>query len=131
MGFAKAYLWFKSAPQFFWMGTAAAVAHPWTRAHGLRAASFGFRATANVTIASSRALLGTTLVRGGTTTVGSAVASVATGYLVGAVVGTGIAYSLYGEEGVSDAIELYTFQVSLGDYVSTVGGAIWQTIEGH
>lgn len=127
MSFARAYLWFKSAPQFFWMGTAAAVAHPWTRSHGIRAASFGFSATANVTIASSRALLGTTLVRGGTTTLGGIAGGVATGYLVGSVAGTGISYALFGEEGAHDAIELYTGQVSFDDYMTT----IWRAIEGH
>jgi hypothetical protein len=105
-----------------------AVAHPWTRAQGLRAASFGFRATANVTIAGSRALLGTTLVRGGSATVGGAagriVGSVVAGYAIGAVVGTGISYALFGQSGMDDALDLYSGQVSFTKYVDTVGSGI-------
>ena len=131
MSFSRAYLWYKSAPQVFWIGTAMAVAHPWTRSHGLRAASFGFRATANVTIAGSRALLGTTLVRGGSLTLGGgiakAVGSVTAGYVIGATVGTGISYAAWGESGMDDALQFYTGQVSFDDYVDTV----WSAIEGH
>jgi hypothetical protein len=127
MSWSRAYLWYKSAPQVFWIGTAMAVAHPYTRSHGLRLASFGFRATANVTIAGSRALLGTTLVRGGATTVGGIAGGVAAGYAIGAVTGTGISYALFGQSGMEDALDFYSGQVSFKDYISTVAKAI----DGH
>ena len=52
---------------------------------------------------------------------------IAIGYLIGATVGTGIAYAGWGKEGASDAIDLYTGQVSFGEYMSTVGQALDKT----
>ena len=122
--FAEWVLLQQNAPQYYWLATAGAIAHPTTRRYGLRMASYGIRASANVAIASSRALLGTTLVRGGTMTGGSAVGSVAAGYVLGAVVGTGISYAIWGDDGASDAIDLYTGRVSARDYFTTVGRGI-------
>jgi len=49
------------------------------------------------------------------------VAATAAGYAIGATVGTGIAYAVWGEEGKQDAVELYTGQVGWDQYWSTVG----------
>lgn len=59
-----------------------------------------------------RGVLGTTLVRGGTTTVGGALAkgtaSVAAGYALGAAAGIGISRAAFGESGMNAAIEVYS-----------------------
>ncbi len=71
-------------------------------------ASFGARAHFNAV----RGVLGTTLTRGGTVTLGGAVATttsaVALGYTAGAVVGTGISQLAFGEEGARTALDLYS-----------------------
>lgn len=114
----------QNAPQYYWLATAAAVAHPTSRRVGLRMASFGLRATANMAFASGRALLGTSLLRGGSATLGNIGAAAAAGYALGVVVGTSVSYIVWGDEGASDAINLYTGQVSFDKYVRTVGSAI-------
>jgi len=110
--FAKWYLAAQNAPKFYWMSTAAAIAHPYTRKTGLSMASFGIRASANMAVASTRALLGTTIRAGGTTTLGGAAATYAgaltAGYVIGSLVGTGVSYAVFGEEGATDALEFYT-----------------------
>ncbi len=115
-------------PEYYWLVTAGAIAHPYTRRKGLQMASFGVRATARMTFASLRALSGTTLVRGGSMTLGGGVAratgAVAAGYLLGAVVGTVIARQFWGVEGAHDAFALYTGQVSRQDYTSVVSAGI-------
>ena len=98
----------QNAPQYYWLATVAAIAHPTTRSVGLRMGSFGIRATANIAFASTRALLGTTLVRGGSMTLGSTAGSAAAGYALGAVVGTGISYAVWGEEGAQHAMYFYS-----------------------
>ncbi len=110
----------QNAPRIYWAATAAAIAHPRTRKRGLQALSFGSRATWNMTVASSRALLSTPLVRGGAFTLGSAGGSVLAGYAIGATAGTAISYGIWGEEGADTALDLYTGGVSFGDYVHTV-----------
>ena len=99
----------------FWGTTAGLIIHPTTRSIGFGMGKFGVRATANVTIASTRALFGTTLVRGGSMTLGSAVmvgtASVGLGYALGAVIGTGISQVVWGDEGAQDALYFYSHPV--------------------
>ena len=106
------------------MTTTGLVAHPWRRALGLKAASYGVRVSWNVGRASAGAALSTPLVRGGTTTVGGLAGAAIAGYGIGALVGTGIAYAGWGSKGASDAIDLYTGQVSFNKYFDTVGSAI-------
>lgn len=103
--------------ELFWLYTAAAfgsgltrlalTGNPATLHHAARAASWGVRSHANAV----RAVMGTTLVRGGTVTAGSAAglaaSSIALGYTAGAVVGTGISQLAFGEEGAKTALELY------------------------
>ena len=113
-----------NAPKAYWMATAAALAHPKTRSAGVKLASFGARATLNVAKGTAGAILGTPLVRGGTTTVGGLAGAGAAGVGIGMVVGTGIAYAGWGDQGASRAIDVYTGQVSVSDYTSTVGKAI-------
>ena len=102
----------QNAPQFYWMATVGAIAHPYTRAKGFQMASLGVRATSRMAVASSRALLGTTLVRGGSMTVGSAAAAVGAGYAIGATVGSLTAYSIWGDEGAQDALQFYAHPIS-------------------
>ena len=96
----------------FWGTTAGMIIHPSTRSIGIGMGKFGVRATANVTIASTRALFGTTLVRGGSMTLGSATmvgtAAVGLGYVSGAVIGTGISQAVWGDEGAKDALYFYS-----------------------
>jgi len=51
---------------------------------------------------------------------GELVASVLAGYIVGATVGTGIAYVGWGKEGAEAALSLYTGQVSFDEYTEVV-----------
>ena len=71
-------------------------------------ASFGARAHFNAV----RGVLGTTLARGGTITLGGAIATgvsaAALGYATGALVGTGISQLAFGEEGARTALDLYS-----------------------
>jgi len=71
-------------------------------------ASFGARAHVNAV----RGVLGTTLARGGTVTLGGAIATgasaAALGYTAGAVIGTGIAQASFGDEGAKAALDLYS-----------------------
>ena len=108
----------------YWLATAAALAHPKTRSTGVRLASFGARASLNVARGTAGAILGTPLVRGGTTTLGGLAGGVAVGAGIGMVVGTGIAYAGWGDQGASRALELYSGQVSVSEYTSTVKKAI-------
>ena len=82
--------------------------NPATLNHARSLASFGARAHFNAV----RGVLGTTLVRGGTVTLGGAIATTtsaaALGYAAGAVVGTGISQLAFGDEGSRAAIDLYS-----------------------
>jgi len=129
MSFSRWVLVAQNAPKVYWAGTAfllgAGLKSPSARTAGIRMASFGVRATIAVTWAGSRALFGTTLVRGGSMTLGGGLAraggAVVAGYLLGALVGTSIAYEFWGEEGRDQAIDFYTGQVSQDE--------IWQTYQ--
>ena len=74
-----------------------------------------------------RALLATGGSTAGGMGVGTAAAAVAGGYVLGATVGTGVAYAFWGEKGARDALDLYTGKVSAKQYGEVVGGAIKQT----
>ncbi len=92
--------------------TGVMIGNPATRALGWQMGSFGLRAAGNVSFGAARGLFGTTLVRGGTVTLGSTAmvgtASVGLGYMIGATVGTGIAYAWKGDEGAKDALYFYS-----------------------
>ena len=117
-----------NAHKAYWMATAAALAHPKTRSAGVKLASFGARASLNVARGTAGAILGTPLVRGGTTTLGGLAGGAAAGAGIGMVVGTGIAYAGWGDQGASRAIELYSGQVSVSDYTGAVKDAIRQSV---
>ena len=85
---------------------------------GWTAGKYGVR----VTWAGGAAALNQPIIRGVTA------GHVLTGYGIGAVVGTGIAYAGWGKKGALDAIDLYTGGVSWGKYMDTVGGAIDKTL---
>ncbi len=129
MSFSQWVLVAQNAPKIYWAGTAfllgAGLKSPAARTAGVRAASFGLRATYHVSAGAARGLFGTTLVRGGTMTLGGGIARaggyVAAGYLLGALVGTSIAYEFWGEEGRDEAIDFYTGQISREE--------IWQTYQ--
>lgn len=120
-----------------WLGTAAAIANPRTRALGLRSASYLTRVAVNASIGAMKGAAGTPLVRKGPTPgqmargagkkAVTATGAIAAGYVIGATVGTGIAYAGWGKEGASDAIDLYTGQVSAEKYFTTVGNALSKT----
>jgi len=74
-----------------------------------------------------RALLATGGSSAGGMGAGTAVAAVAGGYVLGATVGTGVAYAFWGEKGARDALDLYTGKVSAKQYKTVVGGALKQT----
>lgn len=122
-----AYHFMSNVHKYYWYATVALTAHPYTRKVGLRMASYGARVGFNVARASAGAVLGTPLARGGTVTGGALLGAAAAGYVIGATVGTGIAQAGWGDEGRSDAIDLYTGQVSFDEYVDTVGYALGKT----
>ena len=132
-GKAQAAFWGITAGTIGWGLAEAAYTRqvPFALRFGGQMASFGVRSTYHVSVASARAFLGTTLVRGGSVTAGRALATgggaVAAGYIAGAIVGTSIAHAMYGKEGAKDALKLYTGRVSRDEYFSTVGSAIKQT----
>ena len=82
--------------------------NPATLNYARQMASFGARAHFNAV----RGVLGTTLVRGGSVTLGGAIATTTAamglGYTAGAVVGTGISQLAFGEEGAIAALDLYS-----------------------
>ncbi len=92
--------------------TGVAIGNPATRQLGWRMGSFGIRAAGNVSFGAARGLLGTTLVRGGSATLGGTVAvgtaSVGAGYMIGATVGTGVSHLIWGDEGAKDALYFYS-----------------------
>lgn len=105
-----------------------------TRTIGVRMASYGFRGAANwgqgALIGRGPGLLGTTFVRHGSVSAASAARGALglaqgamVGYAIGSVVGTGIAYAAFGEEGAKDALDFYTNPFGV-DYFDTVGRAI-------
>lgn len=52
---------------------------------------------------------------------GSLATSVAAGYVVGAAVGTGISYSVWGEKGARDAFDFYSGQADYSEYFDIPG----------
>lgn len=104
------------------------IGYPPTRRLGLKLGSFGLRAGAAGTWGAMRGIATTTLVRGGSVTLAGGVVrasgAIGSGYVLGATVGTAIAYAGWGEEGADDAFALYTGQVSSDEYLSVVGGAL-------
>lgn len=50
--------------------------------------------------------------------------AITAGYAIGATVGTGVSYALYGESGARDALDLYSGRVSPSQYAEIVGGAL-------
>ena len=124
----EAYFLAGNASKAYWLATAVAVGNPRTRKAGLKMASFGARVTLNVAKATTGAVLKTPLARGGTTTVGGLAGAAAAGYVGGAAIGTGIGYAMDGKRGASNAIALYTGQVSLDEYTDVVSSAIRKSI---
>jgi len=59
----------------------------------------------------------------GAVTVGKFGGAVAAGYLIGATAGSVISYAVWGEEGARDAMDLYTGQVGVHEYVDVVSSA--------
>ncbi|AXH79452.1 MAG: hypothetical protein [Circular genetic element sp.] len=94
-------------------------------------ASFGARAHFNAV----RGVLGTTIARGGTVTLGGAIATttaaVGLGYAAGAVVGTGISQLAFGEEGARHALDLYSSPKKFWDEGIMGMGENIGTILGH
>ena len=117
-----AWYFFQNVEKIYWGATAATIGSGLTRMAltgnpaTLRLAgqmvSLGTRAHMHAL----RGVLGTTLVRGGTTTVGGAVAkataSVAAGYALGAAAGVGISRAVFGEKGMTAAVDLYSNPVN-------------------
>lgn len=60
-------------------------------------------------------------------TAGVYAGAVGAGLLLGSIVGTTVAYAGWGSKGASDAVRLYSGQVSLDEYTETVGRALKQT----
>lgn len=96
----------------------------------------GFKPTRSGTIAVSRWAIGNVL-RPISVGVGIAAANVAravalplaVGYTLGAVGGTLISEAIFGESGKEDAIRLYTGEVSLSEYLDTLGEGLEVLIE--
>ena len=92
--------------------TGLAIGYAPTRQLGFRMGSFGIRAAGNVTFGATRGLLGTSLVRGGSATLGGTVAvgasAITLGYAIGAIGGTIIAQTVWGDEGAKDALYFYS-----------------------
>ena len=117
--------------------TGLAIGYKPTRTLGLRMGSYGLRGAANLyrgaLLGRGPGMLGTTFVRGGSVNAISAARGLVglgqaalLGYAIGSVVGTGIAYAAFGEEGAKDALDFYTNPFGV-DYFGTVGGALKQT----
>lgn len=121
--YSDAVVWYhasEKASTLWWITTAAAIAHPSTRRAGWHMASFGARVAVNTTAASARAFLGTTLVRGGTMTVGAAGAQAFAAAFVPLVVGYAASDMIAGQRGRTDYVDFITGQVSPRDYWDAV-----------
>lgn len=106
----------KQAPSAWWIATAGTTGYGLAKwAHtgkvpaslriGGQMASFGVRVTWNTAMASSRAFLGTTIVRGGTMTVGAAAAQAAAAVAIPVILGYGVSHMIAGEEGTDDYMD--------------------------
>lgn len=89
-----------------------------TARHSLTFTGNMIRSTATITWSESSAL------RLGASRVLTYSAAIAAGYAIGATVGTSIAYAGWGEEGASDALDLYSGNVSWDQYWSTLSN-VW------
>ncbi|DAC27421.1 MAG TPA: hypothetical protein D7H99_04675 [Candidatus Poseidoniales archaeon] len=95
-------------------------------------------ATARYALSASKILIGAgnvarigaaaTATKAAATTIGTLGSAAVIGYGIGAAVGTGAGYLIDGSRGANAARDLYTFQVSPKEYVTTVGGAIKQVL---
>lgn len=113
-----AWYFMQNLEKMYWGATAATIGSGVTRLAltgnpaTLRLAGQMVSLGARAHVHAVRGVLGTTLVRGGTTTVGGALAkgaaSVGAGYVAGAVVGTAISRAAFGEEGADLAIQTYS-----------------------
>jgi hypothetical protein len=128
----KAWLAFQNLETGYWTATAAAggwgaAQYAFTggtsglvRARSM--ASYGVRAH----WAAFRGVAQTPFYRGGSYTLGKASAAAMAGYMIGATIGTGIAYAMYGEQGSDTALDLYLPQFLGGkssdelDYFGTI-----------
>jgi len=101
----------KEAEFHHWI-TAAAFAVPFFFKPGQRFAKFGLSFSTRLLARSAGAALlsaGTTsFVRGGTMNLARVIPSVAAGYAIGSVVGTGISHALYGSKGAVKAMDFYS-----------------------
>lgn len=68
-------------------------------------ASLGARLTWNTSAASARAFFGTTLVRGGTMTVGGAAAQASAAVAIPLIIGYGVSHAIAGDEGTEDYMD--------------------------
>ena len=117
-----------NAYKALWASGIAMAAHPATRKLGFRTLSYAGRLTANMAISTVKSAAGTTFVRGGTATLGSISGGIVAGYVIGAAAGTAIAYQMDGDRGMNNALNLYSGQVSAGEYFDTVSSAIKKSI---
>lgn len=121
----------RNSAAYYIFGTGVMIGNPRTRQFGLRMASFGLRGGANwyrgALLGRGPGLMGTTLVRGGSMTLGRAAAMGAyTGAAVAGIVaaGYGVSYVIGEEMGYEDATKDYTEfmtgKVSIGDWWDAV-----------
>ncbi len=113
-----AWYLFQNMEKMYWGATAATIGSGFTRMAltgnpaTLRLAGQMVSLGARAHVHALRGVLGTTLVRGGTTTIGGALAkgaaSLAAGYAAGAAAGIGVSRLAFGEEGMDAAIDLYS-----------------------
>lgn len=124
---ASSLYWGATAAQLGW-GAGTFVATGGRSTLGFQRASqmisFGVRTHWNA----ARGVASTPLLRKGRMTIGKASGAILAGYAVGAAVGSSIAYAWKGKSGLRDALDLYSGGVGLGEYVSTVGGALKETL---
>lgn len=121
----------QNSAAYYIFATGVAIGNPSTRTLGLRMGSFGARASANwyrgALLGRGPGLLGTTLVRGGSLTMGRAAvlggytaagvaAVVAAGYGASYLIGEKMGY----EDATSDYTDFMTGKVSIGDWWDAV-----------
>ncbi len=109
----------------------ALLANPTTRVWAARIGWEVGKITVSAGVSTARAITIVTyeeLILGSRLAAGSKLAArmtgaVAAGYVIGSVVGTGIAYKFWGKKGAQDALRFYTNPFGV-DYWSTVSGAV-------
>ena len=104
--------------------TGFALGNPSTRLLGRQMASFGFRASVNwytgAFLGRGPGLLGTTVVRGGSMTAGTAAVQVAAAVAIPVAVGYAISYAIDENEGVENFTDFITGGVSPQQYIDAV-----------